>query len=594
MQTIRQLVKAFTFLIWLLVIGSIVFPSYTFSLSDEQKKLFDSGIHYFDAEESCSPLSGNRLGSVSGSSLSTAEQIGAFSGPQITPTAIILHWTAGEYNSPQELVNTLKSRVEPGYPNGRSVQLTIDKEGKVYQLSKTLETRPMQTMADQGWNDVSIGIEIESGSFPNDASPYPEHENDILNNSAQLDSVLNVVNELMTKYGIKNTSDIAGKKGVFGHYEANAGNPDPGPNYMAKIRTELNNVTSDGASISTTAAFTNCVCAVASGSNNAEIAFNFLLSKGLSREQAAGIVGNLQTESGQGVDPQAVSPSGYRGIAQWDASVRWPRLVAFAQTQGKDPLELQTQLDFMWEEATQRGNIEGIKKYNDVPHSAWYWGRFFEVAIVGGSTSETPLTNVQHLEKRIRYAEIIYSSYSGTDASAQGSCAGLGGVDRFPLDTTKDVIVSGSSNPSGTLRWLYDRDNCYHHDYCAADIHVPPGTVVVAAKSGTVKRAKEILGGGGSSLQIVGDDEQYLYYYTHMAYGSLLVSDGDKVTVGQPLGIVGEYTQAVGTAPHLHFDMLPYDKFKFRPSCSGAACSGLPFINVQSILKQLYQSQIAP
>lgn len=164
------------------------------------------------------------------------------------------------------------------------------------------------------------------------------------------------------------------------------------------------------------------------GSNNAEIAYNYLTSQGLTAAQAAGIVGNLMTESGQGVDPAAVSPSGYRGIAQWDGSVRWPRLVEWAEAAGKDELALETQLEYMFFEATGRGNIEGIKAYDDVPLAAWYWGRYFEVAIIGGSTSEVPLTNVQALERRIQYALVVYATYSGNSVNGETCSQTLGEV----------------------------------------------------------------------------------------------------------------------------------------------------------------------
>lgn len=170
-----------------------------------------------------------------------------------------------------------------------------------------------------------------------------------------------------------------------------------------------------------------------SGSNNAHIAFNYLTSKGLNSVRAAGIVGNLMAESGPGVDPKAVSRSGYTGIAQWDKAIRWPRVVSWAESNKRDPFDLQTQLDYMWMDAEQRGNIAGINAYNDEQHAAWYWGRFYEVAIIGSSRSETPLTNVQKLDKRIEYALSVSKEYGGSTGESAGgdvSCAGsLGSVE---------------------------------------------------------------------------------------------------------------------------------------------------------------------
>jgi hypothetical protein len=56
--------------------------------------------------------------------------------------------------------------------------------------------------------------------------------------------------------------------------------------------------------------------------SHAEVAFDFFRHKGLSKSQAAGIVGNLQQESS--VDPTADQAGGPgRGIAQWGVGGRW-------------------------------------------------------------------------------------------------------------------------------------------------------------------------------------------------------------------------------------------------------------------------------
>lgn len=180
------------------------------------------------------------------------------------------------------------------------------------------------------------------------------------------------------------------------------------------------------------------------GSDNIERIYNYFLSKGLTPAQSAGVAGNAMAESGG--DPTALSRSGYQGIFQWDANNRWPRVVAFAEERGMDPNTLEAQLEFAFDEATQRGNIEGIKEYDAVDLATWYWGRFYEVAIIGGSTSTTPLTNVQHLERRIEYANEISGTYgngSATGGTSTGSCVGGNGqatqyVDGFTVYSQYD------------------------------------------------------------------------------------------------------------------------------------------------------------
>lgn len=171
------------------------------------------------------------------------------------------------------------------------------------------------------------------------------------------------------------------------------------------------------------------------GNDNIERIFNYFLNHGLTREQAAGIAGNAMAESSG--DPTIVSSAGYRGIFQWDRNTRWPRLEEFASGRSLDPNLLETQLEFAFDEATQRGNITGIQEQTTVELAAWYWGRFYEVAIIGGSTSTTPMTNVQHLERRVSYAQEALTSYGGSTGGQTGgstSCVGGNGEDTQFID----------------------------------------------------------------------------------------------------------------------------------------------------------------
>src|SRR5277367_4611477 len=58
-------------------------------------------------------------------------------------------------------------------------------------------------------------------------------------------------------------------------------------------------------------------------SSNEHTAFNYFVSKGLSKIQSAGVIGNLMQESN--VIPTAVEYGGGpgRGIAQWSVGGRW-------------------------------------------------------------------------------------------------------------------------------------------------------------------------------------------------------------------------------------------------------------------------------
>jgi hypothetical protein len=75
---------------------------------------------------------------------------------------------------------------------------------------------------------------------------------------------------------------------------------------------------------------------------------SFLSGKGLTKDQAAGVAGNLVVESG--LDPKAHNDrEGAIGIAQWEG----PRRTAvqrFAASRGTKETDLNTQLAFLWSE----------------------------------------------------------------------------------------------------------------------------------------------------------------------------------------------------------------------------------------------------
>lgn len=101
------------------------------------------------------------------------------------------------------------------------------------------------------------------------------------------------------------------------------------------------------------------------GTNNAELIWKYLESKGLGSSAIAGIMGNIQAESGfmpnrvQGSGVQTApeitvdGKTGY-GLCQWTFPTRQQALKDFAASKGKSSSDLETQLDFMLEEVKQR------------------------------------------------------------------------------------------------------------------------------------------------------------------------------------------------------------------------------------------------
>ncbi len=99
---------------------------------------------------------------------------------------------------------------------------------------------------------------------------------------------------------------------------------------------------------------------IVSENGNDKIAFEFFVGKGLSRVQAAGIVGNLDQESGMSPTISQYGGGPGRGIAQWSAGGRWDtsyhdNVTWYASAHGLNRYSLTTQLDFIWYELTTFG-----------------------------------------------------------------------------------------------------------------------------------------------------------------------------------------------------------------------------------------------
>jgi murein DD-endopeptidase MepM/ murein hydrolase activator NlpD len=255
-----------------------------------------------------------------------------------------------------------------------------------------------------------------------------------------------------------------------------------------------------------------------------------------------------------------------------------------------NPLTLESQLKFLYEESNQRrmrddpNTVEwiGLTRTTTLQEAVVYWEYNFERS--GGAG----------MPQRLNYAQQALALFSGNSGSTNGGTGdpcdsvtvnGAGGIDVFPQEITQTQIRAGVEGGV----WCFNATTNCHHDYNAADLHAVTGTPVLAAKAGTVVSTTNTSCGVGSRVTIKGEDNQFIYYYAHMGINTITVAEGQTVAVGQEIGKVGTRCDAVGTAPHTHFDMLPADRYDRRPSCSGASCKSFPFVDVQPNLKQLYE-----
>jgi hypothetical protein len=136
------------------------------------------------------------------------------------------------------------------------------------------------------------------------------------------------------------------------------------------------------------------------GNTNAEKVFNYLIGYGFTPEAAAGVIGNLMQESH--VNPKSHQAGGPgRGIMQWTESQRWASLSSWAKTAGKDPWDLDTQVEWMMKEMRSYGTLNRIKSLGNLKAAT----DLFEKEMEGAGT---PM-----MENRYKFAADALASFKG-------------------------------------------------------------------------------------------------------------------------------------------------------------------------------------
>ena len=166
------------------------------------------------------------------------------------------------------------------------------------------------------------------------------------------------------------------------------------------------------------------------GNDRAEQIFRFLVGKGLTAAQAAGVMGNLYAESGfdpaieeggRVVDANYTPRGGVGfGIAQWTDPGRQNNLIAFQKSSGKTIIDLSMQLDFLWKEMNSGLVIATLKGTSTPQDAAFIFHRDYEIS------NDTP---AQVAANRGGNAQKFYDQYKSLSVSSSGnatiSTAGL-------------------------------------------------------------------------------------------------------------------------------------------------------------------------
>ena len=287
--------------------------------------------------------------------------------------------------------------------------------------------------------------------------------------------------------------------------------------------------------------------------------WNLLQAKGFSPEAAAGIIGNAMQESG--IDPEVRKGTNAvaMGIFQWGNNIdgsRWQNLLKWADQAGRDPWDMETQVDFAIHEMgaggmfASVGGLEGFKKLDDVAQATRLFSNEFE-------RPGTPM-----MENRLRFANEAFTSHTEAEkqvrAQAQSSGSAVSdGNWVFPLTSYTYMSSAYGERRSGDP----------YGDHGGVDYAAPAHTSILAASSGTVAYAGWADGYG--NLVVIDHGGGIATAYAHIASDGIHVNVGQTVATGQLIGGVG--TTGPSTGNHLHFELRegytggPYGGWRVDP-----------------------------
>lgn len=300
---------------------------------------------------------------------------------------------------------------------------------------------------------------------------------------------------------------------------------------------------------------TDTATAVPSGASTGARAFSFLMKKGLSRNQAIGIVANLMQESGgQTLDlnPMLQNSIGAFGIAQWFRERR-TALQEFAKTQNKTEGDFEVQINFLWKEITgpYRTSVYApLSASTTLEDATRIFLENFEKPCNKGKDCDAEFS------KRLSLAQKASQSLSGV--SADGSADTSGTCAAAENSASGDVKVDGYAFPLKNYK-LDEKllscsiSGCHHDGTAAFDLMADEGTEVLAIYDGEILSNRPYSAGGGgecSSVQFRANDG-WVYWYGHT---TIKHPAGTKFKAGDVLGKLGNSRCAMGAGSHLHID----------------------------------------
>lgn len=165
------------------------------------------------------------------------------------------------------------------------------------------------------------------------------------------------------------------------------------------------------------------------GEDVGEHIWNYLSNKGLGSLAIAGIMGNMQQESG--FNPKVMegggesdevnldSDGGY-GLCQWSFS-RKQDLANFAQSQGKSSGDLETQLDFMLSELSRGDTISQMDNAGSAGQAAYIFHKEFERSADGPEVIQNRMNNAEQAFQTQGKGIATGSTFKGSNSSSSNN-----------------------------------------------------------------------------------------------------------------------------------------------------------------------------
>lgn len=300
------------------------------------------------------------------------------------------------------------------------------------------------------------------------------------------------------------------------------------------------------------------------GDTYEEQAWSYFLGKGFNKKAIAGVMGNLQQESG--INPTTIQGNGRgpgTGLVQWGDSMdggRWNALEKWAKAEGKDKWDMQTQLDYLWLEMTngshdaywrRAGTAVGIDLSGSKEEPVKKFGAInnIEKAMIAFELT-IERAGKKHNETRLKYANNFYEKYKNWDPSMVTTSS----ASRKYLPPHRDQWYTVTSEFGGR----HDPHTGKWAGHGGIDVSSGANTPLYTAAAGKVEYKETNYGSNSWGNYVVinhGKSGNKTIYtlYAHM-------KDPSPLSIGQMIGdntqVGVEGTTGKSTGNHLHLEFI--------------------------------------